>query len=164
MIDYVRTILTGQFEAALCMLHDCVRKCPAERWEDKIANLSFRQVAYHTLFFADYYLSPSETAFSLRELHGRGGDERRDGVCTGLSQAETLEYAAICREKAIDALAAETEASLRAEAAFARRTFSRGELHVYNLRHIQHHTGQLSAFLHKNVADADPRWIGSGWR
>ena len=35
MIELVRTTLAGQFEAALCMLHDLSRKCPPERWEGK---------------------------------------------------------------------------------------------------------------------------------
>src|ERR687884_626066 len=60
MIEYVRTILTGQFEAALCMLNQCVRACPPEHWEGKIANNTFRQVAYHTLFYVELYLSPGE--------------------------------------------------------------------------------------------------------
>ena len=71
---YQQTVL-GQFEAALAMLKQCVEQCPAELWESKIAELSVRQVAYHTLFFVDYYLG-SEAEFTLRELHHTGGDER----------------------------------------------------------------------------------------
>jgi hypothetical protein len=70
------TILIAQFEAALCMLDECVRRCPPEHFDGKIGNDTFRQVAYHTLFYADFYLSPGEAAFALRELHARGGDER----------------------------------------------------------------------------------------
>ena len=77
MIEYVKTILTGQFEAALCMMDHCIRACPPEHWEGKIANGTFRWVAYHTLFWVDMYLSPGdEDAFVLRDFHHRGGDER----------------------------------------------------------------------------------------
>ena len=45
--------------------------------------------------------------------------------------------------------------------------FSRLELHLYNLRHIQHHTGQLSAYLRRVVPElAEPkklRCVRSGW-
>jgi hypothetical protein len=58
MLDYMKSVLTAQFEAALCMLDYCVRECPAEHWEGKIANRTFRWVAYHTLFWVDVYLSP----------------------------------------------------------------------------------------------------------
>ena len=66
MLDYVKKILTGQFEAALCMMDHCLRACPQEHWEGKIANGTFRWVAYHTLFWVDLYLSPGdEDAFVL---------------------------------------------------------------------------------------------------
>lgn len=83
-------------------------------------------------------------------------------------EAETLEYLAICHEKLQATLSAETETTLQAPAGFARRKFSRGELYIYNLRHVQHHTGQLSARLRQLIpsyqsGDVLP-WVGSGWR
>src|SRR5205823_5886298 len=166
--EYVRTILTGQFEAALCMLDQCVRACPPEHWEGKIANDAFRQVAYHTLFYVDYYLSPGEGAFEPRDLHRRGGDERfSTSASTGLTQDETLAYLAFCRRKAVETLTAETAESLAGSSGFGRLAISRGELHLYNIRHVQHHTGQLSAYLRRVVDDAAGRrlgWVKSGWR
>jgi hypothetical protein len=163
MIEYFRTILTGQFEAALCMLYDCVRKCPDAHWECKIANDSFRQIAYHTLFFVDYYQSQDESTFTLRDLHHRGGDERLSTVSTGLTKSETLSYVTICRGKALEALAAETLESLQRESGFSNMPFTRGEMHLSNLRHIQHHTGQLSASLRRVVEDGERWWVKTGW-
>ncbi len=74
MIETVKQMIVGQFEAALAMLSHCVAACPVEHWEGRIANNTSRQVAYHALFFADFYLSPNEDAFQLRELHLQGGD------------------------------------------------------------------------------------------
>ncbi|MGH2395759.1 MAG: DinB family protein [bacterium] len=165
MIEYVRTILTGKFEASLCMLNDCVQKCPPEQWEGKIANSTFRQIAYHTLFFVDQYLSPSEAAFQLRDCHHRGGDERSSTApSTGLTKDETLSYLAICRQKARETLASETRESLQRESGFSWLPFSRGELHLYNVRHVQHHTGQLSAHLRRIVKDGERWWVKTGWR
>src|SRR5512140_2078307 len=162
MIEYVKKILAGQFEAALCMMNDCLQKCPPEHWEGKIANNTFREVAYHTLFYVDLYLSPNEEAFTLRELHRRGGDERSPTVSAGLTKGETLPYLAICRQKAIETLVSETRASLEGGSGFSQRPFSRGELHLYNLRHLQHHTGQLSAYLRR--MDQSARWVATGWQ
>jgi uncharacterized damage-inducible protein DinB len=168
MLDYVKQILAGQFEAALAMLHQCLANCPPEHWEGKIANGTFRQVAYHALFFVDFYLSPSEETFTFRDLHARGGDELQPAPTLGLSQDESLTYLALCREKLREALAAETRESLAGPSGFAYRRFSRGELYIYNLRHVQHHTGQLSAYLRRvDAALADHKalpWVGSGWR
>ena len=112
-------------EAALAMLNQCVAACPEEHWEGKIANDSFRFVAYHSLFFADLYLSTSESAFQLSELHGRGGDERGETASPGLSKEETLAYVPIVRQKLIDTLAAETADSLAGPSGFSWRKHSR---------------------------------------
>ena len=169
VIDYVKTILIGQFEAALCMMDQCIRACPPEHWEGKIANQTFRWAAYHTLFWVDVYLSPGdEDAFVLRDFHQRGGDDRDNGVSPGLTPEETLAYVQICRQKLLESIAAETSESFQGPSGFAYREFTRGELYIYNLRHVQHHIGQLSAFLRR----VDPAlshspeldWIGSGWK
>ena len=165
MIEYVKAILTGQFEAALCMLNDCLKKCPLEHWEGRIANDTFRQVAYHTLFYVDFYTSPGEEAFALRDVHHRGGDERSGTApSAGLTKDETLSYLVICREKARETLASETLESLQRDSGFSRLAFSRGESHLYNIRHVQHHTGQLSAYLRRIVKDGDRWWVKTGWR
>jgi hypothetical protein len=139
-----------------------------ERWDDKIANGTFRWVVYHTLFFLDLYLSPDEAGFELRELHERGGDERQPIECIGLDKADALSYVAICRQKIDDTLAAETEASLAGSSGFSWYKVSRGELHIINIRHVQHHTGQLSAHLRRvdaRLADRNElRWVQTGWR
>jgi hypothetical protein len=168
VIDFVKQILTGQFEAALAMMKQCVEACPLELWEGKIANDTFRQVAYHTLFFVDLYLTPNEEAFSLRDLHHRGGDERSPTPSAGLTKDETLDYVMLCRQKMIETLEAETGESLEGPSGFSYRRISRGELHVYNLRHVQHHVGQMSAYLRRvDESLSNPKalpWVGTGWR
>jgi hypothetical protein len=165
MSDYVNRMLESQFQAALGMLQQCVERCLEEHWEGRIANGTFRWVAYHTLFFTDYYLSPSETAFELRELNYRGGDERLDEPAAGLSKEDALAYVAICRQKVAEILAGETREVLEGPSGFQRRRFSRGELHVYNIRHVQHHAGQMSAYLRRvdaSIQHDELRWIGAG--
>src|SRR5688500_7446844 len=99
MSHYLSAILSSQFEAALCMMHHCIKTCPPGLWHSKIANATFRQVAYHTLFFVDLYLSKDADAFRLRPLHRIGGDERGPTVSRGLSKSQTLDYLKICRQK-----------------------------------------------------------------
>ena len=103
----------------------------------------------------------------MRDLHRRGGDERDPTLSPGLSQEETRAYVAICRQKVRTALATETPASLAGPSGFSWRRFSRGELHIYNIRHVQHHAGQMSAHL-RRVAGAtlDLKalpWVATGW-
>jgi hypothetical protein len=167
VIGYVRKILNGQFEAALAMLNEAIERCPEQRWDGKIAKYPFWQIAYHTLCFVDLYLSPSEEAFQPRDLHPRGREEF-DFPSRRFGQRELTAYVAICRQKAADALAIETFETLQRGSGFPWLPFSRGELHIYNIRHIQHHAGQLSAFLRRtDGALQDPKalnWVKTGWR
>ena len=167
MIDLYKQSTLGQFEAALAMLKQCIERCPDDLWEGVIAQLSVRQVAYHTLFFADLYLTQSEDTFQLRELHRAGGDERESGSCAGLDKQATLAYLAICLEKLRTTLADESEETLRGPSGFSWCKFPRAELHLYNLRHIQHHAGQLSSYLRRLLPDCrnrtELRWVSTGW-
>lgn len=167
-MQWLQQTLIGQFEAALAMLQCGIRTCPAEHWEEKIAGGTFRWVAYHTLFFCDLYLSPSAEAFELRELHARGGDERDDVLSRGLDQQDALAYVTLCREKVQSALASETSESLQGPSGFPWYPVSRYELHLINLRHIQHHTGALYAYLRRvdksfQESGNPLPWIASGW-
>ena len=169
MISYVRTILAGQFEASLAMLNECIRRCPEAQWDGAVAKYPFWQVAYHTLYFVDLYLSPNEEAFQPREIHPAAGrdDIFYDPPIRHLGQPELTAYAAVCRRKAVDTLAAETVESLERASGFSWLPFTRGEVHIYNIRHIQHHAGQLGAYLRR----VDPafqhreafRWVATGW-
>ena len=67
MSDHLQQILARQFDAALCMLNDCVEKCPPALWDARVAKYPFWQVAYHALCFVDLYLSPGEAAFAPRD-------------------------------------------------------------------------------------------------
>jgi len=72
------------------------------------------------------------------------------------------EYLNFCRFKAMLAVKAETEESLAAPSKVKRRNCSRAEVHVYNIRHIQHHAAQLILRLRLDTNINIP-WIGSGW-
>jgi len=163
MIEVLRHSLLGQFESALAMHHECLVRCPADQWDQPIAKYPFWLVAYHTLCYADLYLTPGgEKAFVLRPIHPKGWYEyEAEFPSRRFEQTELVDYAIVCRDKARTVLNAETEAGLSGPSCFARQPFSRLELHLYNLRHIMHHTGQLSAFLRK--ANVDTHWVKTGW-
>ncbi len=119
MIDYVRAILRGQFETALCMMNDCLQKCPPEHWDGKIAKYAFWHVAYHTLCFVDLYLSPNEESFQLRGIHPKGWSEYRDEFPSRrFGKQELVDYLMICRQKAVETLSSETPESLKRQSGF----------------------------------------------
>src|ERR1700685_389800 len=85
-MDFLKSILWAQFGAAIDMLENAMRACPGDVWSDPSKPprwisrdvVGFWYVAYHTLFFLDFYLSdPAETfappaPFTLVELDPAG--------------------------------------------------------------------------------------------
>ncbi|MBC7834937.1 MAG: DinB family protein [Phycisphaerales bacterium] len=185
MVDHMKAVLRGQFEAALAMFNDCLVKCAPEEWDSAVAKYSFWQVAYHTLCFVDCYLSPGNDEFakevarravartndvSLPDLHPLGMKELEDEYPSRrFTKDELFAYVTICRQRIETVLGDGPESeggdSLQGPSGFGWLPFSRAELHLYNIRHVQHHTGQLSAVLRRaGAGGGEPRWVKSGWK
>jgi hypothetical protein len=169
MVDTFKQLLGHQFEAALCTLGVCINRCPEAGWNGPVGNLAFCQVAFHTLFFADFYLGPSEAALRAQPFHRdypaffRDYEELQSRKQQLLYDRATVNaYLDHCRSKASQAVAAESAQSLAEHCGFERREMSRAELHVYNIRHIQHHAAQLSLRLRIDFGVEVP-WVASGW-
>jgi hypothetical protein len=137
-----------------------------------VAKLAFCQVAFHALFYADYYLSPTgdEAAFRAQPFHRGHADffgdyeEFQDRAPTRRYDRPALRaYVGHCRGKLSEAIAAETEQTLSAWCGFEGRPLTRAELYVYAIRHTQHHAAQLSLRLRLD-AGQDVPWVGYGWR
>lgn len=169
MLKTLKEVLANQFHAALCTLNDCIDRCPDSAWNSKIVNLEFNQAAFHTLIYTDYYLGDGEETFRRqlfhRENEGRFGDyeEFEDRVQVATYERPFIQaYMAHCRTKLSETIAAETAESLSAESTFPWLTFSRAEVYVYTIRHIQHHAAQLILRLRRDYQQDMP-WFKSGW-
>ncbi len=169
MSGTIGQMLLNQYEAAFRTLGLCVDRCPEPAWNEPVANLAFCQVAFHTLFFADYYLGENEDALRQQAFHRENQRVFRDYEELQPRQQELLyerpdvnAYLAHCRGKASRVMTAATLESLEAPCGFQRRAYSRAELHVYNIRHIQHHAAQLSLRLRLDFGEDIP-WVKSGW-
>jgi hypothetical protein len=170
MLDTLKQMIASQYEASLCTLSTCIDRCPESAWHLPIGIYEFSQVAFHTLFFADCYLGPNRESLRQQPFHLENKAffndyeqlEARKPV--GIYDRPALQkYMRHCRGKAADAVASATADSLRAHSGFRWRDCSRAELHVYNIRHIQHHAAQLILRL-RTETGVDVPWFGSGWR
>ena len=158
------TIVSSQMHAAMKMLRSAIVACPDELWNREADHNPFWVLAYHTLFFAHLYLSPSEDAFEPwdREVQGHAAYGRSHlGDWTKLTSDDVftkLDILAYCDH--IDGCVAELVEStpFDAESGFHWLKFSRAEAHLYNLRHIQHHAGQLTDRL-RQAAGIGSKWV-----
>src|SRR3989454_1227733 len=69
MLDTFKELIANQFDGAFSMLNACIDKCPETVWNSRVANYLFCQVAFHTLFWADFYLGQDDNE--------KGGEFRR---------------------------------------------------------------------------------------
>ncbi len=170
MLDYFKLTLLSQFEAALWMLNDCIARCPDQHWSGTnsiIGKYEFWHVAYHTLYCTDYYLARDDQSLEYPPQFYPGGKSDADDEYPSrvMTRQELLDFTAFCLAKLRTVINAETAESFAGHCGFARKKFSRAELHIYNMRHVMHHTGQLSSHLRRmNVDDEhQPRWGHAGW-
>lgn len=154
-----KEILWQQFGAAIDMLENAMLACPEDLWGNRSKQPEFWYLAYHTLFWLDFYLSDSAEGFTppapftLSELDPEGLLPERV-----YSKEELQNYLEHGRQKCrarIESLA-EEKASRRFK--LGRVDLSFAELLLYNMRHVQHHAGQLNLLLRQSI-DSAPRWV-----
>jgi DinB family protein len=173
MKDLVITSITAQMTASLKMLQACIDKCPDGLWENEIiGKRAFWEVAYHIAFYADLYLTPhidqytGEPDWAWPNAAGLGHKmeppfEPLDAEDFGLvlDRQRVSQYITDTIGKLHRVIPAETEQTLAGESGFFWYPINRVSMHLVNLRHIMHHTGQLSAALRRH--DIPTEWVGT---
>ncbi len=157
-----KTVALSQFEASLSMLEECIRVCPAIKWKSRVGKYAFWHVAYHTLYCTDGYAARCADAFRPHPRFMPGGitDMTDEYPSREMTRKELVAYTALVRRRVRQAIRRETTATLSGPAGFPWLAFTRAELHLYSMRHVQHHAGQLAALLRRaRVATA---WAREG--
>lgn len=154
--------VAGQFGAALAMLENAIVACPDDAWDAAGREPRFWYVASHTLFWTDYYLAGTDRGFAppppfgLEELDPAGVMPPRT-----YTKAELLAYLEHGRRRLAARLDALDDAAAAEPCGYAGKHFSALELLLYNLRHVQHHAGQLQMLL-RQAGHEPPRWVKRG--
>lgn len=158
----LQTALKSQYHASLAMLLEAIDACPAELWTSHDYVNQFWQIAYHTLYYTHLYLQPSEAVFVPWEHHRPGHHRFGTGpdaaaALRPYSTDELRSYCLHCQDlvdSAVDRLDLAAPVS-----GFSWYRMSKLEHQFVNLRHTQHHIGQLADRL-RQEADRGLRWIG----
>ena len=131
------------------MLRAAIESCPESLWTEDAARNPFWRVAYHTIFYTHLYLCASQEAFepwenAREEIQFMGPVPwpPHHTVDPGepYSREELLAYHDLVTGRAAALIEA---TALDGPSGFEWIPFSRMELMLYNLRHVQHHAGQL---------------------
>ena len=170
MHDYWQTVIGRQFAAAIQMLRSAIEACPDNLWDDRSDGTPFWHLAYHALFYTDFYLSDDAGTFQARDFHVEKanflpGDYPGDlGVVAtpgkAFTRAQLLDYADRCLRKSDETFQRLTEKRALERCGFPWYKLSVGEFLLNNLRHTQHHAGQLIVLLRRH-ANVGIRWVGT---
>lgn len=160
MITKIQESIWNQFGAGIDMLIDVISNCPDDYFA---TNKRFYYLAYHSAVFLDYYLSiPPEDfspilTFTIKGIDQRPPESIGDMVPDKIySRKELIDYLMQSRlkcKKLIESLTADKILNTR---------FTEGdqegdmdypilEILLYNLRHTQHHTGQLNLIMRQDL-------------
>ncbi len=159
------------------MFAECVRVCPPEHWDDPVAKYPFWQVVYHTLYCTETYLTADEETYVSivedRVSRRAQGEDVPDFQPEGMkeleeeypsrrfSQEEMVAYVDHCMALIGDVFRpGGNDTPLDGPSGFPWVGVPRFELHIYNIRHIQHHTGQLAALLRR--IGIPTHWVKAG--
>lgn len=169
-LQELRFVLKSQYHAVLAMLIDAIEKFPEEHWLAKEQTNAAWQIAYHTLYFAEYYSQPSWENWTPWLTHGIE-TQNNDGIPgppdpdsamplmpEPFSKALVHAYAMYCDES-IDA-AIDAMDLTNPESGFYWYKISKLEHQLVNIRHIQHGVAQLADRL-RTIADVGVKWVGA---
>lgn len=144
-------IVENQYRASLRMLRTVLEKTPEEYlYASKYSNPSW-QVAYHTIWGVQFYLGANAESYipwdkAIEGAESLGGTEEWENADEGVTvdgqntREELLSFIDSIEKglrPAIESLPFDEPSG------FDWYPFSRFELHINNIRHIQHHTAQL---------------------
>jgi len=157
----VKKTVKSQYYASLEMLRQVILGCPETLWNSIDYKAPFWQIAYHVLFYTHFYLQTTEDDFvpwkkHREELISLGPSDQELESVEPYSKEEILAYHKLCCEQVEDQV---TSLDLETKSGFYWLPFNKFELQIYNIRHIQQHTGELFERLGAS-ADIELDWVG----
>ncbi len=158
-----KTILWSQYGASIDMLENAIQTCPEEVWQNPNQDpqdwYQYWYLVFHTLFWLDVALFGGTEGFvppapfGLEELDPKGVIPSR-----AYTKIELQNYLADTRQKCQATIANLTKERANEICTYVRADISFLELQLYNLRHVQHHVGQLHVLL-RQAGNEPPHWV-----
>jgi hypothetical protein len=159
----IKATLLRQYLAPMTMLGKAIELCPEQLWFEGAPN-RFWHIAYHALFYTHFYLSPTDADFVPWPQHRAECNylgtvpwkpDAPPVIDLPYTRAELLQYREFCLQEIETRIAA---LDLDAPSGFYWLPITKLELQLYNIRHLQHHTGQLADRLRTRAGVGVP-WV-----
>ncbi len=161
-LEFIKGALNEQYGAAIGMMEQNLKSCPKVVWDDRTGGPPFWHVAYHTMWFLDWYLSDSKkTRESFKSKFGEASSHLEQLNTTPeitLTPEQLLEYLSEIKKKAKNRFDNLTMDELIRPSVFEWHGKSSLSSLLYNLRHIMLHIGALNLRLRRKGVKLD-NWV-----
>lgn len=165
-----QTLIGRQLTATIQMIRSAIGACPDELWDDRADGTPFWHLAYHALYYIDLYLSDDEKTFHPMDFHNEkaqylpGDYGEYAGIVSTPEKAfrkdQLLRYTDHCLRKCDETFEKLTDERALERCGFWWYQLNVGEFLLNNLRHAQHHAGQLALLLRRR-AGIGIDWLGT---
>ena len=160
-------ILASQYKASLGMLRQTLEKIPEEQWNTGEYNNPNWQLAYHILWGTKLYLGANSESYipfvnAIEGAESLGGAQDWENPNNNVeveghhTKNDLLSYIDVIEDTLIQNI---ESLSIDQDSGFEWYPYSRMELHINNIRHIQHHTAQIVERLKAKGITGFPWWI-----
>ncbi|MBX2923808.1 MAG: DinB family protein [Chitinophagaceae bacterium] len=163
----ITDILASQYKASLGMFRNVIERTPQEQWNTEDYNNPNWQIAYHTIWSTKYYLGANAESYipfenAITGAESLGGAQEWENTDAGVvvegfhTKDELLAFINEVEnnlQQRIEAL------PLGENSGYEWYPYSRLELHLNNIRHIQHHTAQIIERLKAKEITGFSWWI-----
>jgi hypothetical protein len=135
----VKEFIWSQFGASIDMLRNAINACPDKLWGDTVKRTQYWYLAYHTLFWLDFYLTDNPDSYvpykqiGLTE-HDTGGIYPQ----RVFTKEELISFLNHCREKCKRTISELTYEKANNSYKFGSLNLPFLELMLYNMRPAQH--------------------------
>ena len=172
MTEHLGKTLWNQFGASIDMLKNIIEMWPHQYWN---SNSKVYYLSYHTLLFLDYYLTippisyKAPMSFTMTSPDKIPPDAMDDLLPDRVyTKNEMLDCLRSCHQKCKAVIFSLTEESLEQKwidqpddiAGTSTLKYSVLEILLYNLKHVQHHAGQLNLLLRQETGEA-ANWVAN---
>jgi hypothetical protein len=166
MINKIKESVWRQFGASIDMLENVIVMSPEDFMHE---NKHFFYIIFHNLIFLDYYMTlppedfKSKLPFTIKDANEIPKEAIDDLIPDSYyDKSELLEYLRQSRTKCFKMIHDLTEHKLNVRFTEDLDTDAMDypilEILLYNMRHVQHHTGQLNLLLRQNLHHS-PKWV-----
>jgi hypothetical protein len=161
----ISEVIISQYLASLEMLKQAISKCPEALWDNPADRTKFWHIAFHALFYIHLYLQDSAQTFTPwinhREEYQFLGPlpwppHSAPKIGEPYDKKSVLEYLDLCQREVLERV---PRLNLEGASGFDWLPFSKLELQLYTIRHIQQHTGELMERLGQVGLEVD--WVGT---